>query len=111
MTNEQIILGERIKLMNEGIIGTTGKTLTVEKEGKKCEIDEPEVIHTYKVWQSLGFQVKRGEKARATILIWKHTIKKAKEEKDVDMEKMFKTKAFFFTAEQVEEIKQIEKGA
>jgi len=106
MTNEQIILGERIKLMNEGMIGTTGKTMTIEKEGKKYKINEPEVIHTYKAWQSMGFQVKRGEKAKTTVLIWKHTIKKSKKEKEkeVDIEKMFKTKAFFFTIEQVEEI-------
>jgi len=102
MTNEQIVFEERMKLMNDGIIGTTGKTLTIEKEGKKCKVDEPEVIHTYKVWQSLGYQVRRGQKATATFMIWKHTVKKAKEEKDVDMEKMFKTKAFFFTANQVE---------
>jgi Antirestriction protein len=106
MTNEQIVFEERMKLMNDGIIGTTGKTLTIEKEGKKCKVDEPEVIHTYKAWQSLGYQVRRGQKATATFMIWKHTVKKAKEEKDVDMEKMFKTKAFFFTANQVEQIKK-----
>ena len=107
MTNEQIIFNERITLMDDGIIGTTGRTITVENEnGEKIEMKEPEELHTYQAWKSLGYQVKRGQKCKATILIWKHTVKKGKEKQDEDEEKMFMTKAFFFTGDQVEPIAQ-----
>ena len=107
MTNEQIIWGERLDLMNKGIIGTTGKMITLENEkGEKFDITEPEAIYTYQAWKSLGYQVKRGQKAKAAFSIWKLTRKKAKEEKDVDVEKMFMVKAFFFTLDQVDAIKE-----
>lgn len=107
MTNEQIIFNTSVELMNEGIIGTTGRVITVENEnGEKIDLQEPEPIHTYKAWQSLGYQVKRGQKAIASFLIWKHTVKKAKEQTDEDEEKMFMTKAFFFKFSQVEPMEQ-----
>lgn len=107
MTNEQIIFQNSLQLMDDGIIGTTGRTITVENEqGEKFEMQEPEPIHTYQAWKCLGYQVKRGQKAKASFLIWKHTVKKAKEQQDEDEEKMFMTKAFFFTFDQVEPIEQ-----
>lgn len=70
-------------------------------------------LHTFKEWQRLGFSVKKGEKAKMTCYIWrfKNEKKKVKEnDKEVikqeidesDESKFYKTKAFFFTAEQVE---------
>ena len=107
MTNEQIIFNNSIELMDAGIIGTTGRFITVENEqGEKMEMQEPEPIHTYQAWKCLGYQVKRGQKAKASFLIWKHTVKKAKQEQDEDEEKMFMTKAFFFTFDQVEPIQE-----
>ena len=107
MTNEQIIFQNSLQLMDDGIIGTTGRTITVENEqGEKLEMQEPEPIHTYQAWKCLGYQVKRGQKAKASFLIWKHTVKKAKQEQGEDEEKMFMTKAFFFTFDQVEPIEQ-----
>lgn len=103
MTNEAIILNNRIELMKQGIIKWTGRYITVENEnGEKVELEEPEEIHTYRGWQELKRQVKKGEKSVATFLIWKHTITKKKTEEDEEKEKMFMTKAFFFTAGQTE---------
>ena len=77
----------------------------VENEkGEKIELEEPEELHTYRGWQELRRQVKKGEKAVATFLIWKHTVKKTEE--DEEKEKMFMTKAFFFTVGQTETIKE-----
>lgn len=107
MTNEQIIFNNSIELMDAGIIRSTGRTIIVEDEnGQKTEMQEPEPIHTYQAWKQLGYQVQRGQKAKASFLIWKHTVKKAKQEQDEDEEKMFMTKAFFFTFDQVEPIEE-----
>ena len=109
MTNAQIIMKNSLQLMDDGIIGTTGRIIIVEDEhGKKVEVQEPEEIHTYQAWKSMGYQVKRGQKAKASFLIWKHTVKKAEQEKEVDEQKMFMTKAHFFAFDQVEPIKQEE---
>lgn len=82
MNNAQIIFNESIELMKEGIIGTTGRQLTIEyeKDGEMVKevINEPEPIHTYKEWQKLGLQVQKGEKAIAKFTIWMYTDKKSK---------------------------------
>lgn len=82
MNNQQIIFNESIELMKNGIIGTTGRQITIEyeKDGEKVKetIPEPEEIHTYKEWQKLGLQVQKGEKAIAKFTIWMYTDKKSK---------------------------------
>jgi len=82
MNNQQIIFNESIELMKDGIIGTTGRQITIEyeKDGEKVKetIPEPEEIHTYKEWQKLGLQVQKGEKAIAKFTIWMYTDKKSK---------------------------------
>lgn len=50
--------------------------------------------------------MKKGEKSIATILIWKHTTKKAKDKDEEEQENMFMTKAFFFKECQTEAIAQ-----
>lgn len=113
MTNERIILNEAIKLMNEGIIGTTGRQITVTNEkNEKFTVNEPEPIHTFATWKALGFNVKRGEHAIAQLYIWKHVAKtgtmEAKNDAgetvtiETDDSKMFMKKAFFFKLSQVE---------
>lgn len=107
MTNEMIIFNNRIELMKQGVIKGTGQHITVENEkGEKIELEEPEELHTYRGWQELRRQVKKGEKAVATFLIWKHTVKKTEEDEEKEKEKMFMTKAFFFTVGQTEPIKE-----
>ena len=97
MTNEMIILNARFDLMQEGILRGTGNIISKDENGEKKQIEEPEQIHTYQGWKNLHRQVKRGEKSVATIQIWKHTTKKPKEADEEKQEKMFLTKAFFFT--------------
>ena len=111
MTNAQIIFNESMKLMEAGIIGTTGRVFVFEDEnGNKKEIQEPEPLHTFARWKEFGYIVKKGEHAKAAFYIWKAGKGKAKEEDpnaDGNKEelKMFMKKAFFFTFDQVEKIK------
>lgn len=115
MTNQEIIFNESIRLMKEGIIGSTGRTITVENsEGERIEMPEPEPIHTFAAWKSQGRQVKKGEKCKADILIWKASrrpTQDAQESQDAqDAEatperiRMFMHRAFFFTISQTEPI-------
>ena len=110
MTNAQIIMNESIYLLENGIIKGTGRmfeAVIVDKDGneEKKMVEEPEAIHTYAVWKSLGYQVKKGEKAKASFTIWKCVKGKKEEESDEEPEnKMFMTKAHFFTIDQVEKI-------
>lgn len=106
MTNEQIIFEKRLALMESGMIGNTGRKMTVENgDGERKEILEPEQIHTYAGWKSLNRQVQKGEKAIASFQIWKHTIKKPKDKDGEELEKLFLTKAFFFRECQTAEVK------
>lgn len=111
MTNAQIIMNESINLLENGIIKGTGRMLEaiiVDKDGNETKkmVEEPEAIHTYATWKNLGFQVKKGEKAKASFVIWKCVAgKKQDEESDEQPEnKMFMKKAHFFTLDQVEKI-------
>lgn len=103
MTNKQIIFNNSLVLMEKGIIGTTGRTFEVENEdGTKKTVREPETIHTFAAWKSLGYHVQKGQKAIAKFPIWKHKNagkkknKKTGEEEDTE-EMLFLTDAFFFS--------------
>ena len=79
MNNAQIIFSAAQELAEEGKINYTGRILkAVTAEGEEVEFKETEELHTYKEWQRLGFQVKKGQKAVAKITIWNWTSKKAK---------------------------------
>lgn len=108
MTNAEIIFNERVNLMEAGKIGTTGRKLVVETtEGNKIEIQEPEQIHTYQAWKSLGYQVKKGEKAVAKFHIWKYTEKVIENGEDEEtIKNMFMKCSAFFSASQVESVKE-----
>lgn len=90
VTNEEIILAERLRLLDEGLI-------------KQFE-DEPEQIHTFSEWKNRGFKVKRGEKAISKLSIWKY-IKKKSEKEDEKKGRMFLKESAFFAESQVEPIK------
>lgn len=112
MTNEQIILNNRVLLMKMGDLKGTGELFTFVDENGKCEeIEMPEVIHTFNVWKSLGYVVKKGEHAIAKFQIWQKSGKKKSTEKQDGEEetetkggKFYMKTAFFFTADQVEKI-------
>ena len=107
MTNAQIIFNASVKLMNDGVIKGTGRIFKFEDEnGNIHELEEPEELHTYAAWQEIGRQVKKGEKAKAAITIWKQGKSRNKRDKDGNEEEvqgnMFLKKAFFFTFDQTE---------
>ncbi len=113
MTNAQIIMNESINLLENGIIKGTGRMMEaviVDKDGNETKqmVEEPEAIHTYAIWKQLGYQVKKGEKAKASFTIWKCVAGKKNEEEsdEVPENKMFMKKAHFFTLDQVEKIAQ-----
>lgn len=93
MTNAQIILQEQV---TRGI---------------------KETLHTYAKWKSLGYQVKRGEKAMICTGLWKMQNSKAfhRDEEDseadgeVSFSKMHLCKAYLFGEHQVEKIETEEK--
>ena len=109
MTNTMIILMESIKLMESGVLKGTGEKIVIEdSEGNKKELQVPEVIHTYAHWKSLGYQVKKGQKAIAQFPIWKYTSKKSKnmtEEEAQEKGYCFLKQSSFFKQEQVEQLK------
>lgn len=107
MTNEQIIFSVAQELAEQGVIAFTGETveiLTLSGEKKEFKLTEP--IHTYQHWQSLGYQVKKGEKAITKIQIWKPYVKKEEQEKPeselLKSPKMFMKVAAFFSESQVQ---------
>lgn len=108
MTNAMIILIESIKLMEEGIIGSTDNKLKVEINGELKEFNEPEEIHTYATWQAKGYQVKSGEKAKAKFNVWKmckpskKAIEEAEKKGETAKGKMIMKMSAFFSASQVE---------
>jgi hypothetical protein len=117
MTNNEIIFWSSVELMNQGILGTTGRVFKgKDPEGNPVELMEPEQIHTFQAWKERGYIVKKGEKSIATIRIWKYSKKTLGEVpvtnletgettmEMVEKENMFKKDAYFFKASQVEKI-------
>ena len=119
MTNNQIILNESLRLMEEGVLKGSGQFGTMETEIGAVEIELPEAIHTFQRWKELGYSVKKGEKSSIKFPIWKHTVKMLKTDTDnAELNKanamvneqggqtnMFMKTAAFFTFAQVEPIK------
>lgn len=60
--------------------------------------------YTYGVWKDRGYQVKKGEKARFSEVIWK--AKTYTDENGTENKKFFMKKSHFFTSDQVEKIKK-----
>ncbi len=75
-------------------------------ESEKVMLGIEEEAHTYATWNQLGYQVKKGEKAKFTTKIWKKAKpKKAKSKKEKNEEtelNYFLKLSFFFTESQVE---------
>lgn len=111
MTNAQIIFNASIDLMNNGIIKGTGRIFEfVDDAGNAHTLEEPEAIHTFATWQQLGRQVKKGEKCKARIDIWKQgatrtAVNDETGEEEEKPGKMFMKTAYFFTYDQTEEAK------
>ena len=112
MTNAQIIFNASVKLMQDGIIKGTGRVFQFEDEDGLHELEEPEALHTFATWKELGRVVKKGEKARAKIQIWKYAKSKNTDDAAEDVQKLeesdgrcFMKTAYFFTIDQTEPLK------
>ena len=113
MTNAMIIFIESQKLAEEGKINYTGRVYkALNMQGEEVFVKETEELHTYASWKSLGYVVKKGQKAVASFPIWKYSSKKETvvlddgSEEETDKSKMFMKVASFFTKNQAEEIKK-----
>ena len=105
ITNAQIILQASLALMAEGVLKPTGRVFIQEMpDGSKVELPEPEPIHTYNGWKELGYQVKKGEHAKAQFPIWKYKGQKNEETGEEVGGTCYQRKAFWFTFDQVEKI-------
>ena len=105
MTNEHIILNKRIELMKNGKIEKTGRTFEfTDASGRVHALEEPEELHTYAAWKTIGYQVQKGQKAVARFRIWKHITKKD-EETEKQEAKMLFIESSFFAQHQVAAIK------
>ena len=112
VTNAEIITMEQLRLLEEGVLKYTGRKLKGVNmlTGEECEIDEIQPLHTYAKWKSLGYQVKKGEKAIAKFSIWKYTNRKPKDADEGEVQPQgrgycFMKMSSFFTDTQVEKIK------
>lgn len=103
MTNEQIIFEAGQQLARDGKIGYTGRTLEfVDDAGAKTVFRETEPIHTFQIWNELGFKVQKGQKAIAKFGIWKYVVDGKDEETGIEQGHMFMKTAAFFSLSQVE---------
>lgn len=90
MTNAEIVAFAWGQLVGSGVISAN------------------EEIHTFQKWKSLGYSVKRGEKAITKLTIWKHTSKVNAETQEEETAMFMKTAAFFSTS-QVEKIQPVKR--
>ena len=114
MTNSQIIMENRVFLMEQGVLkGIPGTNLLWKDEEGEREILMPEEIHTFQAWKKLGYQVQKGEHAVAKFPVWKFKSSGKGEKKDEqeagDDEspkdgKCYMRMAFFFTVDQVKKM-------
>ena len=78
-------------------------------ENAKIELglDEDLILKTYQDWKRLGYQVKQGEKSVMACMIWfpkKSKVKTEVDDEEVNDGSFFKSKAYFFSQNQVERI-------
>lgn len=116
MTNEMIILSERIKLMGDGILKPTGRRITLMTDDGEIEVDEPEPIFTMKELAKRGLSVK-GQHAVASIEIWiKRNDGNGQDNREsskddtlcdvTDKPEFIKKKAYFFTLSQAHKMER-----
>ena len=110
MTNAEIILSNRVFLMEQDVIkGVPGTSLLWKDEQGEREILMPEEIRTFDDWKKQGRMVQKGQHAVAKFQIWMPKKgKAAKEDPDADDQEkakgFYKKMSFFFTIDQTKEV-------
>lgn len=81
----------------------TNKTIIeLYKTENGLPLDMP--LYTWAVWYNMGYQVKKGEKCKHRVTMWKMGQKKDEEGNMVDTGRCFHKTMSLFTSEQVEKI-------
>ena len=97
MTNLEIIASEAI--LNN--LYTKEEVESIMSEG--CVLP----IHTFAIWKSMGYIVKKGEHAKIVTKLWKMTNKKEVDEDTYEVKNkqhMYLVKSYLFTKDQVEKM-------
>lgn len=94
MTNEQIIQKSAV---HAGIF-TEAEAAAIISSGRRLP------LHTYSEWKRMGYQVKQGEHAALTVMLWKYRSEKVELDNGEEAEAgdCYRTTAHLFTASQVE---------
>ena len=85
-------------------MATTNKSIIdAYKAAHGLPLDTP--LYTWGVWRNLGYQVKKGEKCRHRVALYKYTTKMIKQDgHERTVGRCFVKTANLFTSEQVEKI-------
>ena len=85
-------------------MATTNKnTIAAYKVAHGLPPDLP--LFTYAAWKAQGYRVRKGEKCRHRVTLWKHTEKKIEQEgQERTVGRCFHKTMSLFTSEQVEKI-------
>ena len=83
-------------------MATTNKDIIAAyKAANGLSLDMP--LYTWAVWHNMGYRVRKGEKCRHRVPLYKHTIKTIdQDEQEQTVGKCFIKTANLFTSEQVE---------
>lgn len=99
MTNLEIVAHEAI----------ANKIYTKEQIESMATTMQDFGLHTYGEWRKMGYQVRKGEKAKIATHLWKKTSKKTMNKetgKEEKKSKFYLCKAYLFTRDQVEKIEE-----
>lgn len=82
----------------------TNKTIIeLYKAEQGLPLDMP--LYTWAVWHNMGYRVRKGEKCKHRVTLWKHTEKKIEHEgQERTVGRCFHKTMSLFTSEQVEKI-------
>ena len=100
-------------MTNNEIINNTASVLYAENLDDILMNDGTIGLHTYNEWRKLGYQVQKGERAKAKVKLWKKVRrKKAKLDKDAKSDDEYETKFIMTNASlfDLTQVKPIEKG-
>lgn len=83
--------------------------MIIEAYKLENDIDPTCVLHTFAKWQSMGYKIKKGEKSKHHITIWRKCNKKVYDEEsqtETISSKLILKTAYFFTVDQVEKVEK-----